>query len=206
MTSRALVGLALLLTCLGGARAMEPDPTAGLVARLRAEAVLRGTFSQSRQIQGFKRPVVSTGEFVVARDRGILWHTKTPFDGTIAMSPDRLRVANARGQAEVDLDARREPMLRTLNGLLRSVVVGDIEALTQLFEVEARLSGTDAWEMALTPRDALLKKRFSGIRLAGAAYVREVRLTERGGDVTTVTLADQKGDTRLTDDEAKQLQ
>ncbi len=184
----------------------DADAATALVSRLRAEAVLRGTFTQSRQIQGFKRPVVSTGEFVVARDRGILWRTKTPFESTLAVSPDRLRVVNARQQAEVDLDARREPMLRTLNGLLQSVVVGDVAALRRQFEVDIKLTGSDGWEIGLVPREAVLKSRFSAIRMAGAAYVREVRLTERAGDVTTVTLAGQKGDARLTDDEAKQLQ
>jgi len=182
------------------------DPAAAVVSRLGSDPVLRGTFTQSRQIQGFKRPVVSSGEFAVARDGGILWHTKVPFDSTLAVTPDRLRVVDARQQTEVDLDARREPMLRTLNGLLQSVVVGDVASLRQQFEVDIRLEGGDAWEIALVPRDAVLKNRFTAIRMTGAAYVREVRLTEKSGDVTTVTLANQKGDARLTDDEAKQLQ
>jgi len=189
-----------------GAQRATADPAAALVSRLRIEDVLRGTFTQSRQIQGFKRPVVSTGDFVVARDRGILWHTRTPFESTLAMSPSRLRVVDARQRADVDLDARREPMLRTVNALLQSVVVGDVAALESRFDVDVRLSGSEAWEIDLVPRDAALKGRFSAIRMSGDAYVREVRMSERGGDVTTVTLAGQKGGTPLNDDEAKQLQ
>ena len=72
--------------------------------------------------------------------------------------------------------------------------------------MDVRLSGSEAWEIDLVPRDAALKGRFSAIRMSGDAYVREVRMSERGGDVTTVTLAGQKGGTPLNDDEAKQLQ
>ena len=188
------------------AAAADVDPVAALTSRVHAEPVLRGTFTQNRLIRGFKRPVTSTGEFVVARDRGILWHTKTPFDSTLAMTPDRLRVVDARQQAEVDLDARREPMLRTLNGLLQAVVGGDVAALTRAFDLDARLIGSDAWELTLVPRDPALRGRFTTIRMNGAAYVREVRLEEASGDVTTVTLAGHEAGTRLTDDETKRLQ
>lgn len=199
----------LLLACAAwfAAAAQGAEAAAdALLARLHQPAVLRGQFVQSRQIAGFRRPVESSGEFVVARDQGLLWHTAKPFESLLAVSRERLRVTNGQGGTETTLDARREPMLRTLNDILQAVVIADARALQSRFDLQIRLIGSSDWEMALTPQDTALRARFSGITLAGGAHVQDVRLVEASGDVTTVRFHGQREDTRLTDAEAGKLQ
>ncbi|PAL02656.1 outer membrane lipoprotein carrier protein LolA, partial [Staphylococcus hominis] len=41
--------------------------------------VLRGEFSQDKQVSGFKNPLRSQGRFVLAQDRGVIWTTLKPF-------------------------------------------------------------------------------------------------------------------------------
>src|SRR5262249_45321804 len=101
--------------------------------------------------------------------------------------------------------ARREPMLRTLNDILQSVVIADARALQSNFDLDVKLVGTTGWEMTLTPKNATLRARFSGIQLAGGAQVQNVRLLEASGDVTTVRFQDQREDTQLTAAEAGKL-
>ncbi len=73
-------------------------PADAVLARLHQPAVLRGQFVQSRQIEGFKRPVESSGDFVVARNRGLVWHTVKPFESTLSVSRERLRITNGKGE------------------------------------------------------------------------------------------------------------
>lgn len=188
----------------GGARGAA-QPADALLERLRQPAVLRGQFVQSRQIEGFQRPVESSGDFVVARNQGLLWHTVKPFESLLSVSRERLRVTNGKGATETTLDARREPMLRTLNDILQSVVIADARALQSDFELDIRLVGTTGWEMKLTPKDAALRTRFSAIHLAGDAQVQNVRLVEASGDTTTVRFSAQREDTQLTEAEAGKL-
>jgi outer membrane lipoprotein-sorting protein len=191
------------LPCVQGA---EPQPADALLARLHQPAVLRGNFVQSRQITGFRRPVESSGDFVVARGTGLLWHTQKPFESLLSVSRARLRVTNGKGGTETTLDAKREPMLRTLNEILQSVVIADIAALRTRFELEVRLVGTTDWEMTLQPKDAALRSRFSAIVLSGGAHVQGARLVEASGDITTVRFLDQREDVKLSDAEAGKLQ
>ncbi len=122
--------ISLALLAMPVAQAAEPSAAAdALLARLHQPAVLRGNFMQSRQIAGFRRPVPSSGDFVVARGEGLLWHTQKPFESLLSVSRERLRVTNGRGGSETTLDAKREPMLRTLNEILQSVVIADARAL-----------------------------------------------------------------------------
>ena len=180
--------------------------TDAVLARLHQPAVLRGQFVQSRQIQGFKRPVESSGDFVVARNRGLVWHTMKPFESTLSVNRERLRITNGKGGTETTLDARREPMLRTLNDILQSVVIADVAALEKSFALQVKAVGAESWEMSLQPKDATLRARFSAITLLGGAYVQNVRLQEASGDVTTVRFQEQREDTGLTDAEAGKLQ
>jgi outer membrane lipoprotein-sorting protein len=209
LLSRMLLACAAVVVVAQGAEQVAEkgadQAAAALLARLHQPAVLRGQFVQSRQIAGFKRPVESSGDFVVARDQGLLWHTVKPFESTLSVSRERLRVTNGKGAAETTLDARREPMLRTLNDILQSVVIADVAALEKRFDLAIKLVGASGWEMVLTPKDATLRARFSGIQLAGGAHVQNVRLMEASGDVTAVRFEEQREDTRLSDAEAGTL-
>ena len=42
-------------------------------AQLRTDAVVKGRFEQLKTVQGFKQPLRSSGEFVVAQSKGIVW-------------------------------------------------------------------------------------------------------------------------------------
>ncbi|MEO8314368.1 MAG: outer membrane lipoprotein carrier protein LolA [Pseudomonadota bacterium] len=197
--------LAVMLSCFAST-AMAADVTENaLIQRLHKPEVLRASFSQSRQIAGFTRPVESSGSFVVARGRGLLWQTRRPFESTLSVTRGRLRITNGAGQPETMLDARREPMLDVLNDLLQSVVIADVTALKTRFDLQVRLVGDTDWELALHPRDKVLRERFATIELAGGAYVRKVRLVEKSGDVTTMLFDNHKEDTQLTESEAGKL-
>ena len=188
------------------AQGAEQLPADALLARLHQPAVLRGNFMQSRQITGFKRPVESSGDFVVARDQGLLWHTVKPFESLLSVSRARLRVSNGNGETETTIDAQREPMLRTLNEILQSVVIADARALQLRFDLDVTLVGTTGWKLKLTPKDAALRTRFPQILLAGDAHVQSVRLPEASGDITTVRFENQREDTQLTAAETGKLQ
>lgn len=200
------LAVAVALCAIPMARAAEQPPADALLARLHQPAVLRGNFVQSRQITGFRRPVESSGDFVVARGEGLLWHTQKPFESLLSVSRERLRVTNGKGGTETTLDAKREPMLRALNDILQSVVIADIPALRTRFDLTIKLVGATDWEMALLPKDATLRSRFSTIVLAGGAHVQSARLVEASGDITTVRFVDQREDLKLSDAEAGKLQ
>lgn len=154
--------------------------------RLAQPAVLRGRFEQSKQLEGFDQPLVSRGDFLLVRDRGVAWDTREPFASTTLLTRDRLLTRLPDGSQRVLLDAGQSPGTAAVNALLMALVSGDLEALAERFTLEETVDGDAGWQLRLQPRDDALRQVFSRIRLQGDRFVREVRLEEAGGDVTTL--------------------
>lgn len=148
--------------------------------RLDPAEVIRGDFEQTKAIKGFKKPLVSRGQFVIARGRGIQWVTLTPFPSTLIVTRDRLTtVTEGRTQ---QLDVRQEPGLRAVNDLLMAVLGGDMKALGARFQTDGGPQGAQGWRLTLVPRDAALSRFIARIEMEGDRYVQSVRMSEASGD------------------------
>lgn len=163
----------------------EPALLQGLRARLRQPEWLQGEFEQSKQVQGFKKPLLSRGDFVIARGRGVLWRTRTPFASELRLTRDQIRASQGSAPA-LQLDTQREPALRLVNEMMFALLGGDVAALSTLFQLDGELLPAQAWRLTLTPRQAAWRQVLQSITLAGERHVREVRLTEASGDLTHI--------------------
>ena len=172
-----LLGLCLLVP----AWAAEGE---GVAERLAQPPVLRGQFEQSKQLQGFKHPLVSRGDFLLVRDLGVAWDTREPFASTTLLTRDRLLTRLPDGSQRVLLDTAESPGMAAVNALLMALVAGDLPALAERFRLEETLADEGAWTLVLWPQEAGLKQVFTRITLGGDRFVREVTIEEAGGDVT----------------------
>lgn len=148
--------------------------------RLDQSEVIRGDFEQTKSIKGFKKPLVSRGQFVIARERGIQWVTLAPFPSTLIVTRERLTTVTEGSTQQ--LDVRQEPGLRAVNDLLMAVLGGDMKALHARFQVEGGLQGAQGWRMSLVPRDAALSRFIARIEMEGDRHVQSVRMSEASGD------------------------
>lgn len=162
----------------------------GVRARLAQPPVLRGQFEQSKQLEGFRQPLVSRGDFLLVREQGVAWDTREPFPSTTLLTRERLLTRLPDGSQRVLLDAAASPGTAAVNALLMALVAGDLDALAERFALEETLADGDRWQLRLTPREDALKQAFARIELAGDRFVREVRITESGGDLTTLRFLD----------------
>jgi Outer membrane lipoprotein carrier protein LolA-like len=189
-----------LLLCCGGAHAAQ-DLTTAVRERLVQAPVLRGEFEQHKQVQGFAKPLVSRGSFLVARERGVLWQTRTPFASQLRLTRDEI-VATQDGAVAFRLDASKEPSVRVINGLMFSLLNGDLGGLAEYFKMEGSVEGR-GWDLQLTPRQAALAKLMSRIELAGDQHVRSIRIDEANGDKTVIRFSAQRSEpAALSPDEA----
>lgn len=190
---------ALLAACLMGGRALataagpSAEATQALLAavrqRVRDAPVVRGRFVQAKTVEGFRQPLRSSGDFVVARGKGIAWQVRQPFASTLIVRPDRLLSRGADGAVGMQLRADDEPVLRTVNAMLFAVMAADLAQLGQYFEVSGQLRG-DGWTLHLVPRDALLAQWLRSVDLSGQQFVQEVRLHEARGDSSLIQITD----------------
>ena len=196
--------LALLCTALFAAGAMAKDGD-GVRARLAKPAVLRGAFEQEKQLQGFRNPLKSSGDFLLLRERGIAWNTRAPFASSTRLTRKKLLATLPDGSTQVLIDAASSPGMAAVNALLMALVAGDLDALSTRFVLKETLRADGGWSLALQPRDTALKQVFSAIVLDGDRYVRSVQISEPGGDRTKIRFANLREAPPATRQEAAQL-
>lgn len=175
-----MTSLVLILALASG------DLASQVKAKLDDAPVQKGTFESKKQVKGFKRPLVSTGEYVVNKGEGVKWNTLKPFASELTVKADE--ISNKQGGAEVfRLDANKEPTVRLITQLLFSLLSGDLATLSTHFEAKGEVKEKD-WAIELTPKSDGVKKVFTAISLKGDRAVRFVTLREASGDVTEITL------------------
>ena len=202
-------GLVAAVSCLGPAFAAASAPAVdavGLVReRLKVAPVLKGEFEQTKTLKGFRNPLVSRGEFLVARGQGVWWHTLQPFESTLVVTPTKLFTRNADGGAGGGVDTQAEPGLQQVNALIFSLLAADVDVLADKFVVVAQPVGAAGWSLTLTPRDASIARFLVRATLTGERDVQGVRLEEARGDVTQIRFSRQVPSAALAPDEAARL-
>ena len=158
----------------------------GVRVLLAQPAVLRGTFEQRKQLKGFRNPLVSRGDFLLLRDRGVAWDTTEPFASSTLLTRERLLTRLPDGSQRVVLDAAASPGMAAVNSLLMALVAGDVDALSTQFHTEEILAPGGSWMLRLLPREARLRRVFKRVTLRGDRFVREVEIEEAAGDLTSL--------------------
>ncbi len=195
------LGLLLLFVALA---ANAADLIADVRARLTQPSVLRGTFEQSKQVVGFKKALLSKGDFLVARDKGVVWRTREPFASVLKLTPNEI-VAKQGGEVAFRLSANTEPTVRVINGLMFSLLNGDMAALAEQFKIAGGIE-VKSWSLTLLPKQAAFSKVLTRIELNGDQYVQRIAIDEANGDRTVIQFHKQTPDpAKLSADEAAQF-
>jgi hypothetical protein len=162
-------------------------PIAKIQAMLARPDVLCGRFDQSKQLNGMKKPLASSGRFCIAAGKGVLWRTLQPFPSTLRLTRDE--IVNFQGdRVAMRLDAKQEPTVRMINSILFSLLAGDLAQLDTLFDVSGTATGA-GWSVALKARDPALAKAIGAITVDGDVYVKNITISEAGGDRTAIAFS-----------------
>ncbi|ADO46539.1 outer membrane lipoprotein carrier protein LolA [[Enterobacter] lignolyticus] len=176
-----------------------------LQQRFTRQPVIRAHFEQTRTIKDLPQPLRSSGEMLIARDTGLLWDQKTPFPMQLMLNDARM-VQSVNGQPPQVITADNNPQMFQLNHLLRALFQADRRVLEQNFRIDFQDKGDDRWTLRLTPTTTPLDKIFSSIDLAGQQYLESIKLNDKQGDKTDITLSQHRlTPTTLTDDERQRF-
>ena len=170
----------------------EPGLAQAVRERLQQPDWLRGEFTQTKKVPGFAKPLVSTGDFVAARGRGVLWRTLKPFASELRLTQNEIR-ATQGGQTAMRLDAAREPAVRLITTLMFSLLNGDVSGLADVFELTGTTKGA-SWQLSLTPKPGALQQVLKKVELEGDGFVRRIQLFEANGDESLIQLTGQRVD------------
>ncbi|GAB7530852.1 outer membrane lipoprotein carrier protein LolA [Pseudomonas sp. 3A(2025)] len=183
---------ALTLLCLSSlAQAFDLQQ---LSAQLAKPVVVEGRFSQEKHLRALPQPLVSTGNFVLARDFGLLWLLETPLKQDYRIT--NAGIARRQGSSWQLLPGKSAGTEQ--NRLFLAVLQGDSSGLQRDFELQ--LSGdAQAWKLILTPRSVLLQQVFRQINIDGGELVQRIELLETQGDSTVLNMIDSHSAPALSD-------
>lgn len=170
-----------------------------LSEQLAKPSVIHGRFVQEKHLRSLPQPLTSKGDFVLAKDFGLLWLLSTPLKQdyriTSAGIARRAMDEDGRWQMLPGKSAGAEQ-----NRLFLAVLQGDSSGLQRDFDL--RLSGdAQAWQLTLVPRSLLLQQVFKQINIDGGALVQRIELLETQGDSTLLKMIDSTSATPLSDSE-----
>ncbi|WP_305408785.1 LolA family protein [Photobacterium leiognathi] len=181
-----------------------------LQKNLSSAPLVRGDFTQKREMAMFDQPLLSSGQFLLSAKNGLWWHQTQPMPVSLVLTQDKLSQQFDNQPAQV-LSASDNPMVFYFSHVFLSLFKGDTSQLTEQFDLslkEIKDSTTNnQWQLVLTPKAAPLDKVFSKIEIEGGKFINELELDEIRGDKTIITFSQQKTTpTTLTSEEQRVFQ
>ena len=202
---RALA-LLMWILCIAVPSQAADDPALlrTIQSQLADDMVVRGDFTQTRQLAGIKKPLIANGTFVVEKTRGVLWRTLTPFPQTMRVTQGEILQKDGDRVLMV-LRADQEPAVNAISRALFSLFSGDISGLAEFFDYTGQIVG-GGWQLSFTPRNDGMRAAIGSLSLEGDNAVRQVTLTSAAGDITRIDFSNVATAAALTSDERAQFE
>lgn len=192
--------LLAVLVCLGIVAAAAPTLDE-VVARLGEPAVVRGEFTQSRELEFLTRPLLSHGNFVLS-GRGLIWQQLSAPETVVVADGRRLVQIVGDREPEV-IDESTNPMTVPFSRIFLGLFRGDRTVLREQFDTDFD-AGDGTWRLRLVPKDEPLSLAIDCIVLRGRQYIDELTIASRSGERTVIRFTGFATEPeRLTDDEIK---
>ena len=192
----------LLLVLLSGLVRAGDSELQMIKSRIALFATLKGRFTQSKKIRVIKKPLKSEGNFVLLKDKGVLWRTFKPRVVSVRVFHDEIAEIKD-GRPTVIVSAKDQPALGLIGKVLFAVFSADIKELKRHFDfTRAALKDPGGWEVSLRPRDAMIAKVIDGVEAAGTGTVESLTIHEVNGDVTSISFSEISSTRPVTTEEA----
>ena len=196
--------IAIIMLFLVGSAVAEDTPVtqksfAEVAAQLAAPAVLRGNFTQAREIALLQSPLLSSGQFILS-EKGLYWQQEQPIPALMIANDERIMQQVDDGAMQ-DIDVVKNPVVLSFSNSFLSIFRGSEAELRKRFEVEFT-SDADSWTIRLTPVSYPMSEAIDSITLHGLEYIEMITVISRSSDATTISFTDlQTEPDQLTDDE-----
>ena len=150
-----------------------------------ADKIVRGTFNEQHQLQGVAQPMLTSGTFVVAPAKGLIWEMQMPMQTTTIIMADK--AVQDFGGLPMKLSAKN---LKHLYDMVGHALAGDWSGLEEDFVIRPS-GGAGHWQMVLTPKpEAKAAKHYSAITVNGGKFLDKIVMTDVDGTSDTIMFSD----------------
>lgn len=160
--------------------------SAGATAPQLQSDVVRGDFIQSKYLAELDQPLISSGQFVLARGHGLIWQVEKPVKTTLVIGQTQWVQSN-NGHETLRIDANQQPGLNVVAAMLLAVFQGDEARLRNFFDIDSD-KAKDPWTMQLKPKTAAVAKFIHSLTIEGNESINRIEINEAGGDRSVIQL------------------
>lgn len=153
--------------------------------------VLQGRFVHRKALSELPKPLVSTGEFLFARDLGVYWRTREPFDSAFVLTRQGVSQTD-EGVETMRISVDQQPAVRVIGRIFFALFALDVDALSggfDLFAAPRVEPSNETWTIGLKPKSGAVANVFIRATVSGRRDVEQVTLTDKHGDTTTIDLS-----------------
>lgn len=149
-----------------------------------APEALKGQFTQVKYVQALDARFESSGSFDYQRGSSIRWHTLTPIDNLLTLTPRT--ISSQQGDTLLSsLDSQTNPVVTIFSDIFFGVMTAQWQTLAEYFEMDIQGS-KEHWTVTLHPIDKSVEQVVARVELSGDELLREVLLFEATGDQTQI--------------------
>ncbi|GAB1134687.1 MAG: hypothetical protein WManBPW_07220 [Shewanella algae] len=147
----------------------------------------RGQFEQVRWLRVLKQPLRSSGEFLFQRELGMLWQQQTPFGNLLLLKQGELIQQDSQGKLSVTkADAGPAAVAEMLPRMMQSLLSGDIQALSQGFELYLLNDQAGHWQLGLKAKEQTMAALLPQMVLEGSQDLESLTLLAKNGDISQI--------------------
>ncbi|MGC6404969.1 LolA family protein [Bisgaard Taxon 45] len=139
-------------------------------------------FEQTRQLKDVQLTLQSSGELVLAQQKGLIWQQTAPFPQTMVMTEKQI-YQSVLGNVQI-ISATEQPQLFHFTQLIRDVLQGQWQRLNHYFQIEEITTKTSQWQVIFRPTQAPFQSIFKHILLTGDSAIQSVQIQDQQGDRT----------------------
>ncbi len=178
----------------------QPGSFQTVSAQLQSIKVFRANFTQKKKIKVLRRPLRSSGSFLISSEKGLYWRAATPFENIFIITPKAL-FQKSENADPITIKAEERPVIYGFTRVFLSLFSGDTQQLDKEFELY--FSGTpEAWTIGLVPKSKIMGKLIDRIVVCGSETIQQVDFREASGDRTLIDFSDISTEPpRLTEEE-----
>lgn len=147
----------------------------------------RGQFEQVRWLRVMKQPLRSSGEFLFQRELGMLWQQQTPFGNLLLLKQGELIQQDSQGKLSVTkADAGPAAVAEMLPRMMQSLLSGDIQTLSQGFELYLLNDQAGHWQLGLKAKEQSMAALLPQMVLEGSQDLESLTLLAKNGDISQI--------------------
>ena len=188
---KIILAFMLFLTSFGAVSSENENSLAKIRAQLLKHSEIIGDFKQIKTVKDLKLSLDSEGQFRFKTPLNLNWNQKKPFISNLVLTPEKMVQTIPDGSEQI-ITKENQPIVFTFAASFLGIFTGDEKAIGKNFNYKLSSKGKK-WSLVLDPKEEILKKLISEVRISGSEFVETIQILEKTGNSTDIQFKNVKG-------------